>query len=131
MFLPAKHGMSELSPDVIRGLQLRYPLCNVPDQLLLYNLWLQKNPARRPKRLLRGVENWLKKASPKAPMVDLTAARWWSSEQNTLVMAHRLGLTPKPGEEWPKLRERIRERLSEGSPTALKRSQANVGGNRE
>lgn len=112
MHLAGKHGMVELSPDTLRALQLRYPLCNVTDQLTLYAYWLEKNPSRRPVRALRGVENWLKKCSPKAPLVDVNAAKWWTNETATLEMARRVGIAPKPGEEWSRLRARIREKLA-------------------
>ena len=101
--------MSEISPETIRALQIRFPIANVERELLLYNLWLQKNPARRPVLLLRGVENWLKKSSPKAALVSV--GKWWETEQGTLDMAGKVGVKPSPRDSWPELRAKIREKL--------------------
>src|SRR6266571_382731 len=102
-----------IGADTIRALQLRYPLADVERELLLAGLWLEKNPASRPKKPLRFVENWLKKASPRAPMIDIKRARWWSSEKSTLEMANKVGLAPQGNETWEAFRSRISDRLNE------------------
>lgn len=103
----------ELTPDLIRALQIRFPLADVEREILLANLWLAKNPSRRPARPLRFVENWLKKASPKAPMIDMKRARWWATEQATLEMGKSVGVNPRGNETWAELRSRIADKLSE------------------
>jgi hypothetical protein len=103
----------ELSTDIIRALQIRYPLANVERELLLAKLWLEKNPASRPKRPLRFVENWLKKCSPKTPLLDLKRVKWWETEAQTLEMGKSVGLAPRGHETWAEFRARISDKLSE------------------
>ena len=103
----------ELSTDIIRALQIRFPQANVEQELLLANLWLAKNPASRPKRPLRFVENWLKKCSPKAPLIDLKRAQWWATEKATLEMGKSVGLAPRGNETWAEFRQRISDRRSQ------------------
>jgi hypothetical protein len=102
-----------LGTETIRALQLRYPLADVERELLLAGLWLEKNPASRPKKPLRFVENWLKKASPRAPMIDIKRARWWSTERSTLEMGSKVGINPRGNETWSELRQRISDRLND------------------
>jgi len=102
-----------IGADTMRALQIRFPLADVERELLLAGLWLEKNPASLPKKPLRFVENWLKKSSPRAPMIDIRKARWWSSEKSTLEMANKIGLSPKGNETWEAFRARISDRLNE------------------
>ena len=37
---------------------------------------------------------------------------WWTSEQGTIAMASKLGLSIRPGEGWDALRQRIREKAA-------------------
>jgi len=108
-----------IGADTIRALQIRFPLADVERELLLAGLWLEKNPASLPKKPLRFVENWLKKSSPRAPMIDIRKARWFASEKGTLEMAAKVGITIKAGESWAELRAKIADRLNnDGRKTA-------------
>ena len=113
MKIPTKSGDYEFAPDIVKALQNRFPLANVERELLAAGLWLAKNPASIPKRPLRFLENWLKKSSPKAPMIDIKRANWWSTEQGTLEMGKSVGINPRGNETWAELRQRISDRLSD------------------
>jgi hypothetical protein len=102
-----------IGADTIRALQIRFPLADVERELLLAGLWLEKNPASLPKKPLRFVENWLKKSSPRAPMIDIRKARWWQTEKSTLEMGAKVGITPRGNESWAELRSRIADRLND------------------
>ena len=102
---------TELSTDVIRGLELRYPQVIVRDQLALMALWLEKNPARRPKRVIRFVENWLKSASPRLRSVPKQVSAWWTTEAGTLEQGRLMGLSARPGEDMAQFRGRIMEKI--------------------
>ena len=113
MRIATKSGEYEIQPDIIRALQIRFPAANVERELLLCALWLEKNPARRPRKALRFVENWMKKVSPKAPMIDIKRAQWWASESATTQMAESLGMKARGNETWAEFRARIADRLAE------------------
>jgi hypothetical protein len=104
-------GNTEIDIAVIKGLSLRYPNTNVEEQMALMALWLAKNPSREPKRPIRFIENWLKKASPKLRAVPKIVPCWWQSDGGTLEQARMVGLSARPGEEMGQFRERIRERM--------------------
>jgi hypothetical protein len=106
-------SMYVIGADTIRALQIRFPLADVERELLLAGLWLEKNPASLPKKPLRFVENWLKKSSPRAPMIDIKRARWWTTEKATLEMGAKVGITPRGNESWAELRARIADRLND------------------
>jgi len=103
--------MYELSDETARALQIRFPLANVERELLLAALWLEKNPSRRPAKPLRFIENWLKKCSPKAAIVDLKTTQWWATEAGTVAMAGKLGMMARGTESWPEFRARIADKL--------------------
>jgi hypothetical protein len=107
MKIPTYHGSYDLASDSIRALQIRFPLANVERELTLACYWLEKNPASRPKKPLRFLENWMKKCSPRAPIVDMKRVKWWESESGTLEMQKQLDLPGKKGESWAELRNRI------------------------
>lgn len=111
MRLSSADGEYEIPEEVIAGLCLRYPQANVRDQLALMALWLAKNAARRPKRVLRFVETWLKRASPKLKAVPITVGGWWQSEEGTLRQAQLLGMSARPGEEMYEFRKRVADAL--------------------
>jgi hypothetical protein len=113
MQIPSKHGHYTITPDLVKALQIRFPLANVERELLLANLWLEKNPASVPKRPLRFIENWLKKTSPKAPMIDIKRAQWWTSEKATNEMASSVGLVARGNETWSEFRARISDALAQ------------------
>ena len=105
----------EITDEVIDGLKLRYPNTNVRDELSLMALWLAKNPSRRPKRVMRFVETWLKKATPKIKAVPAKVPGWWTSDDGTMKQAAILGLRARPGEEMREFRERIMARMKEAA----------------
>jgi hypothetical protein len=106
----------ELSEEVIRGLELRYPnVKNVRDQIALAALWLARNPARKTKRPLRFVENWLKKSQPKLRAVPQKIPGWWTTDEGTLRQAAILGLSAKRGEEMRAFRERVMAAMKEAA----------------
>ena len=115
MRIPSADGEYELSDELIQGLSLRYPNANVRDQLSLMALWLAKNPARRPKRVIRFVETWLKRASPKLRAVPKVIPAWWQSDEGTMRQAELLGMRAKPGEEMRQFRERIMAKMKEAA----------------
>ena len=115
MFIAAKHGMYEVKADIVRALAIRFPLANVERELLLAALWLEKNPASRPAKPLRFIENWLRKVSPKAAMVDIKAVQWWSTESATNAMAAKLGMSARRDETWSEFRSRIAAKLREAA----------------
>lgn len=104
-------GDEELSDEVINGLELRYPNANVRNELSLMALWLAKNPASRPKRLVRFCENWLKKASPKLRAVPKIVPQWWQSDEGTMAQARILNMQPRPGEEMRQFRDRLMAKM--------------------
>lgn len=104
-----------ISDEVISGLSLRYPQTNVREQLSLMALWLAKNPSRRPKRVMRFVETWLKKSSPKLRAVPKIIPAWWQSDSGTMAQAALLGVKPKPGEEMRQFRERLMAKVKEAA----------------
>lgn len=106
---------TELEPEVLRGLELRYPQVAVKDQIALMALWLAKNPARRPKRVLRFVETWLRKSTPKLRAVPKQVAAWWTSEAGTMEQARLLGLSARPGEDMAQFRKRIADKMREAA----------------
>lgn len=101
----------EISEEVISGLQLRYPQTNVREQISLMALWLAKNPSRRPKRVIRFVETWLKRSQPKLRAVPKIIPAWWQSDEGTLAQAKLLGMEAKRGEEMRAFRERVMARM--------------------
>lgn len=105
----------EISDEVISGLQLRYPNANVREQLSLMALWLAKNPSRRPKRVMRFVETWLKRSQPKLKAVPKIIPAWWQSDSGTMQQAALLGVKPKPGEEMRQFRERVMRAMKEAA----------------
>lgn len=105
----------EISDEVIGGLQLRYPNANVREQLSLMALWLAKNPSRRPKRVMRFVETWLTRASPKLKAVPKIIPAWWQSDEGTMAQARLLGLEAKRGEEMRQFRERVMRVMKEAA----------------
>ena len=105
----------ELSTEVIRGLELRYPQVKVADELALMALWLAKNPSQRPKRVIRFVENWLKKSRPRLRAVPKQVSAWWTSEAGTMEQARLLGLSARPGEDMAQFRKRIGDQLREAA----------------
>lgn len=108
-------GDCELSEEVIAGLGLRYPNTNVRNELALMALWLAKNPASRPKRPMRFVENWLRKASPKLKAVPKIVPMWWQSDEGTMAQARLLGIEPKRGEEMRAFKERLMKVMKEAA----------------
>lgn len=105
----------ELPDEVISGLALRYPNTNVREQLSLMALWLAKNPSRKPKRVIRFVETWLGRASPKLKAVPQKVPLWWQSDEGTMKQAAILGLRAKPGEEMRQFRERVMAKMKEAA----------------
>lgn len=108
-------GEHEISEEVIAGLCLRYPNTNVRDQLALMALWVAKNPSRAPKRVLRFVETWLKRSSPKLRAVPKIVPAWWQSDEGTMAQARLLGMSAKRGEEMRQFRERVAAAMREAA----------------
>ena len=108
MQIPTKTGTYELSASTLKALAIRFPHAQVEREVTLAAYWLEKNPARRPAKPLRFLENWLGKASPKAAMVQVN--KWWESDSGTTEKAAALGMKLKMGESWAELRARIRQK---------------------
>ena len=106
---------TEIPDEVVRGLELRYPQVNVRDQISLMALWLSKNPSRRPKLVIRFVETWLRKSTPRLKAVPKQVAAWWTSEAGTMEQARLLGMSARPGEDMAQFRKRIADRMREAA----------------
>jgi hypothetical protein len=126
MHIPTKTGRYEFTPDILATLQYRYPLANVEREVLLAGLYLAKWRSKRPTNALRFMENWLKRASPKAPAA---VAGWWTNEVSTVAMGAKLGLTARPRESWGEFRGRIRKSLQEAPAGRQNRPTIDAGQN--
>lgn len=115
MRIAGADGDYELTEEILLGLSQRFPNANVREQVGLMALWLAKNPARRPKRVIRFVETWLKRASPKLRAVPKVIPAWWQSDEGTMRQAELLGMRAKPGEEMRQFRERIMAKMKEAA----------------
>lgn len=111
MKLSGKTGEVELSTDTIAALKARFPTKNVERELALAHLWLLKNPSSRPVRMIRFLENWLRKADSVIRPDPVVVAAWWVSDERTLNQGRALGLEPRPGESMPAFRDRINAKL--------------------
>ncbi len=105
----------EISDEVVRGLELRFPKTNVKDQLSLMALWLAKNPSRAPKRVLRFVETWLKRSQPKLRAVPQRIPGWWTTDEGTMKQAGILGMQAKKGETMSDFRTRLMAAMKEAA----------------
>jgi hypothetical protein len=103
-------GVIELSTDTVNALKTKFRGVNVDEELAKLHLWLLKNPSRRPKRYIRFIESWLSR-SPRKEMPRVVSS-WWTTEHGTMEQAQRCGVMPRAGEDWPRLRERIRQAMS-------------------
>jgi hypothetical protein len=111
------NGM-EVTPELVRGLKLRYPnVKSIDDELDGIALWLAKNPARasKIKRPIRFLENCLKRKNPKIAARPKLIPAWWTSDDGTMKQAAIVGLHARPGEEMSQFRNRIMEKMREAA----------------
>jgi hypothetical protein len=114
MILAGKHGPVELSADTIAALKLSYATKNIDLETARAALWLERNPSRRPVRMLRFLETWLKRSDSVIRPAPIVAA-WWTTEARTVNFALGLSppMTPRAGESMGEFRDRISARLAE------------------
>ena len=105
MKIPTSTGFFEFSPEVLKGLELRYPHARIPDEICKAALWLEKRKAKRPVSAIRFMENWLKKVRPaKLHIVDGRM-----TEYEMLALGQKLGIQPRAGESWPEFGRRLKQ----------------------
>ena len=109
MILPAHSADFNLTADLINGLRVKYPHLDVQSELYKANLWLAKNPASRPKLMLRFLEKWLSRAKPKMVKIHLVNGKM--TEPEILELARRLNVEPLPGEPWEKFGCRLQRHM--------------------
>ena len=61
-----------ISAETIMALEAKYPTMIVGVELAKMHLWLLNNPSRRPVKVLRFVESWLKRAKPAGNVVTIS-----------------------------------------------------------
>jgi len=106
MNIPSHDGYFDLTDDLLSALKVKYPAVPVYDEMLKANLWLHKNPARRPKLMLRFLEKWLSKCKIKPVKIHLVNGKMTESE--ILALGRQKGLDPRPGESYEKFLQRLR-----------------------
>ena len=102
--LPSQTGPVDITDDIIRALQLRYPGVDIEDNLILMKWYMVKTPSRIPKKLFRFMETWLKKQKPR----PATKLRSMMTEKQLLAEGQKNGIVPRPGEDWVSFDQRLR-----------------------
>ncbi len=105
MKLPAHQEEFDLTEDLLNGFKAKYPQLDVMSEVYKINLWLHKNPARRPKLMLRFIEKWLGKVKPKDVKLHVVGGKM--SEQELLNLGRKHGMEPKVGESWDAFNRRL------------------------
>ena len=118
MKIPTKTGYLELDETLQKALAQKYPHTDVSAELHKMYLWAMTKPSARwtQGRALVGVQKWLKKceavaASKNGRRVARVVEAWWSDDHATLAKAASLGMSARPGEDYPSLRRRIKQKL--------------------
>jgi len=116
MILLSSDGEFNLTEDMIQSLRLKFPHVDVDRELAGIHLWLHRNPSRRWKYPLRGIEKCLKKKEAKARangaklhiVTSKQAEKWWETEEATVAYAEKIGMPARPGETFAAWRKRLR-----------------------
>ena len=121
MKIPTKTGYLEIDQTLEKALAQKYPHTDVSAELHKMYLWAMTKPSARwtQSRGLVGVQAWLKKCeaqnaakgSPRKATKVIEA--WWTDNHATLDKAAQLGMQARPGEDYPALRKRIKERIDQ------------------
>ena len=111
MILPCAAGQEfDLTADLIAALRNKFMLTDnqIHSELLKINLWLHKNPARRPqpRTFLRFVESWLKKLQLQPPKPEKRIGGAMTPGEIER-MAADMNMPPRPGETYPQLLRRL------------------------
>jgi hypothetical protein len=121
MKIPTKQGYLEIDQTLEKALAQKYPHTDVSAELHKMYLWAMTKPSARwtQSRGLVGVQKWLKKceainaARGGSRKVSKVVDAWWTDNHATMDKAAQVGITPRPGEDYPALRRRIKAKLDE------------------
>ncbi len=119
MLIPSKKGDVDITEENISALAQCYPHVDVRHELSKMWWWLTRNPSKQWTNVHSGMKKWLDKVEVEARQrgasrkVARTVTAWWTSNEATEAKARELGMwPPRPGEEWPQFKERLKNRLN-------------------